>query len=97
MTLDRLQVALGRVWGPGMAYTALSRASCLEGLQVLDELPASKVIAHQAVLDFYRALAAQKGGKGRSRVLQPVNRLQESKSSEQPGSKRAMHAGPLRH
>ena len=53
----------------GQAYVALSRATCLEGLQVLNFIP-QKVMVHPRVITFYdnvrrekekeRALAAQR-------------------------------------
>jgi ATP-dependent DNA helicase PIF1 len=39
-TLERVKVDLGRVFEKGQAYVALSRATTLEGLQVLNFDPA---------------------------------------------------------
>ncbi|KAF5362473.1 hypothetical protein D9756_002301 [Leucocoprinus leucothites] len=47
-TLDRVKVDLSRVFEKGQAYVALSRATSLEGLQVLNFEP-SKVSAHEKV------------------------------------------------
>ncbi|WVR08671.1 hypothetical protein IAU60_005729 [Kwoniella sp. DSM 27419] len=47
-TLDRVKVDLGKVFEKGQAYVALSRATSLEGLQVLG-FTAEKVMAHRKV------------------------------------------------
>ncbi|WVF67909.1 hypothetical protein IAT40_002671 [Kwoniella sp. CBS 6097] len=47
-TLDRVKVDLGKVFEKGQAYVALSRATSLEGLQVLGFTP-QKVMAHRKV------------------------------------------------
>ncbi|KXN87451.1 ATP-dependent DNA helicase pfh1 [Leucoagaricus sp. SymC.cos] len=47
-TLDRVKVDLSRVFEKGQAYVALSRATSLEGLQVLNFEP-NKVHAHEKV------------------------------------------------
>ncbi|OCF54639.1 ATP-dependent DNA helicase PIF1 [Kwoniella mangroviensis CBS 10435] len=47
-TLDRVKVDLGKVFEKGQAYVALSRATSLEGLQVLGFNP-DKVMAHRKV------------------------------------------------
>ncbi|KAF5375262.1 hypothetical protein D9758_000092 [Tetrapyrgos nigripes] len=56
-TLERVKVNLGKVFEKGQAYVALSRATSLSGLQVL-HFDASKVRAHQTVLDWYKNNAA---------------------------------------
>ena len=48
-TLDRVKVDLGRIFEKGQAYVALSRATSLDGLQVLNFNPA-KVQAHPKVI-----------------------------------------------
>jgi ATP-dependent DNA helicase PIF1 len=55
-TLDRVKVDLGKVFEKGQAYVALSRATCMEGLQVLRFDP-SKVNAHERVRTFYSNLS----------------------------------------
>lgn len=55
-TLERVKVDLGRVFEKGQAYVALSRATSMNGLQVLRFDP-SKVNAHERVRNFYAGLA----------------------------------------
>jgi ATP-dependent DNA helicase PIF1 len=55
-TLDRVKVDLGKVFEKGQAYVALSRATCMEGLQVLRFDP-KKVNAHERVRVFYSNLS----------------------------------------
>lgn len=54
-TLDRVKVDLGRVFEKGQAYVALSRATSLDSLQILNFDPA-RVMAHPTVTKFYRTL-----------------------------------------
>jgi ATP-dependent DNA helicase PIF1 len=54
-TLDRVKVDLGSVFEKGQAYVALSRATSLEGLQVLN-FSANKVVADLKVIEFYKGL-----------------------------------------
>lgn len=55
MTLDCVEISLGRAFENGQAYVALSRARNLQSLRVRDFNPAC-VRAHPDVLDFYRGL-----------------------------------------
>jgi ATP-dependent DNA helicase PIF1 len=55
-TLDRVKVDLGKVFEKGQAYVALSRATSMEGLQVLRFDP-KKVNAHERVRVFYSNLS----------------------------------------
>ncbi|KAJ2918646.1 hypothetical protein MD484_g1770, partial [Candolleomyces efflorescens] len=55
-TLDRVKVDLGKVFEKGQAYVALSRATSLEGLQVLNFNPA-KVQVHYKVVEWSKTLA----------------------------------------
>ena len=48
VALERVKVDLGKVFEKGQAYVALSRATSLDGLQVLN-FNASKVMAHRKV------------------------------------------------
>ncbi|KIY71873.1 hypothetical protein CYLTODRAFT_450370 [Cylindrobasidium torrendii FP15055 ss-10] len=54
-TLDRVKVDLGKVFEKGQAYVALSRATSLEGLQVLG-FDSSKVMAHSKVIEWSKTL-----------------------------------------
>lgn len=54
-TLDRVKVDLGKVFEKGQAYVALSRATSLEGLQVLNFDP-NKVMAHPKVIQWSKTL-----------------------------------------
>lgn len=54
-TLERVKVDLGRVFEKGQAYVALSRATSLEGLQVLNFDP-KKVQAHPTVVEWSKTL-----------------------------------------
>ncbi|VDB84874.1 unnamed protein product [Peniophora sp. CBMAI 1063] len=54
-TLERVKVDLGRVFERGQAYVALSRATSLKGLQVLNFNP-EKVLVHDKVVEWYRGL-----------------------------------------
>lgn len=54
-TLERVVVDLGKVFEKGQAYVALSRATALAGLQVLNFDP-KKVQAHPKVVAHYKSL-----------------------------------------
>lgn len=54
-TLERVRVDLGSVFERGQAYVALSRATSMAGLQVLN-FDARKVMAHEKVRAFYAKL-----------------------------------------
>lgn len=58
-TLDRLLVDLRRVWEPGQAYVALSRASSPEGLFIEGWSPKA-IFADQRVLQFHSSLDENK-------------------------------------
>lgn len=55
LTLDCVEMSLGRVFEAGQAYVALSRAQSLETLRVLD-FNSTQVWANPDVLKFYRHL-----------------------------------------
>lgn len=50
-TLERVKVDLGRVFEKGQAYVALSRATTLDGLQVLNFDP-TKVYSFSRIFNF---------------------------------------------
>ena len=54
-TLERVKVDLGKIFEKGQAYVALSRATCQQGLQILN-FDAKKVSAHEKVRAFYDSL-----------------------------------------
>ncbi|CDR99144.1 related to PIF1-DNA helicase involved in mitochondrial DNA repair and telomere length control [Sporisorium scitamineum] len=56
-TLPCCKINLGRVFEKGQAYVALSRATSLEGLQVLGFRP-DKVMAHPRVIEWSQSLIA---------------------------------------
>ena len=60
MSLDCVEISLGRVFECGQAYVALSRARSLESLRVVDFDP-SCVRAHQSVVEFYRQVQFNQG------------------------------------
>lgn len=55
LTLDCVEMSLGRVFEAGQAYVALSRAQNLQSLRVLD-FKASQVWANPDVLQFYKEI-----------------------------------------
>jgi ATP-dependent DNA helicase PIF1 len=54
-TLERVKVDLGKVFEKGQAYVALSRATNMKGLQIVNFHP-SKIMAHDKVRTFYEGL-----------------------------------------
>jgi ATP-dependent DNA helicase PIF1 len=54
-TLERVVVDLARIFENGQAYVALSRATSIEGLQVLN-FNAQKIRANPRVVEFYKRL-----------------------------------------
>ncbi|XP_059036771.1 ATP-dependent DNA helicase PIF1 isoform X2 [Mustela lutreola] len=60
MSLDCVEISLGRVFASGQAYVALSRARSLQGLRVLDFDP-MVVRCDPRVLSFYAALRRSRG------------------------------------
>ncbi|XP_017363612.1 ATP-dependent DNA helicase PIF1 isoform X1 [Cebus imitator] len=60
MTLDCVEISLGRVFASGQAYVALSRARSLQGLRVLDFDPMA-VRCDPRVLHFYATLQRGRG------------------------------------
>lgn len=85
MSLDCVEISLGRVFASGQAYVALSRARSLQGLRVLDFDP-MVVRCDSRVLHFYATL---RRGRDLSLVRSPlkmdlpgVGRLRRRPSSE---------------
>lgn len=62
MTLEAVEMSLGRVFEYGQCYVALSRAKSLEGLCLLDRFDSRVVRAHPKVKEFYEAMGARKPG-----------------------------------
>lgn len=60
MSLDCVEISLGRVFASGQAYVALSRARSLQGLRVLDFDP-TVVRCDPRVLHFYATLRRARG------------------------------------
>lgn len=60
MSLDCVEISLGRVFASGQAYVALSRARSLQSLRVLDFDP-TVVRCNPRVLRFYAALRRGRG------------------------------------
>lgn len=58
-TLSRVRVDLGRIFEKGQAYVALSRATSMEGLEILNFQP-GKVTAHPKVLEWWNKLHNQR-------------------------------------
>ncbi|CAG8666357.1 13195_t:CDS:2, partial [Acaulospora colombiana] len=56
-TLEKVKIDLGRVFEKGQAYVAISRATSLEGLQIIGFQP-SKVYAHPAVIEWSKTLGS---------------------------------------
>ncbi|OBZ79224.1 ATP-dependent DNA helicase PIF1 [Grifola frondosa] len=57
-TLERVKVNLSRIFEKGQAYVALSRATCMEGLQVLHFDP-GRVVAHPRVIAWMKEQTGQ--------------------------------------
>lgn len=83
MSLDCVEISLGRVFASGQAYVALSRARSLQGLRVLDFDP-TVVHCDPRVLRFYATLRQGRGlslvrSLRRSKGLLGVGRLRRAK------------------
>jgi len=62
LTLDNVEIDLGRGFACGQAYVALSRMVSLEGLALTDAIDPSIVRADQALVEFYDEIIIERGG-----------------------------------
>lgn len=72
-TLERVKVDLGKVFEKGQAYVALSRATSMNGLQVLRFDP-KKVNAHDKVRNFYSNLSRVELAEKNKERMDKVNK-----------------------
>jgi ATP-dependent DNA helicase PIF1 len=88
MTLDKVELSLGGVFECGQAYVALSRASDMQGLRLLD-FSASVVRAHPRVLEFYRVMELDNNSHHvkRERLLPQFPTASKQSSSPDVGRK----------
>jgi ATP-dependent DNA helicase PIF1 len=56
MTLEKCMLDLGRCFGYGMAYVALSRCKSLEGLAIIGWKGGDEIKADPLVDEFYRSI-----------------------------------------
>ncbi|KAJ8945724.1 hypothetical protein NQ314_009086 [Rhamnusium bicolor] len=92
LTLDCVEMSLGRVFEAGQAYVALSRAQSLETLRVLD-FNSTQVWANPDVLQFYRTL-----DQTRIVPLGPINKqniIRKGVKKRLPMSKSKLFDKPL--
>ena len=73
MTINRVEMRLANVFEYGQAYVALSRATCLRGLRIIDWNPKG-IKAHPRVLQYYAAIC----GKERWAALTGNNQPQRT-------------------
>jgi ATP-dependent DNA helicase PIF1 len=59
MTINRVEIGLGRIFEDGQAYVALSRATSLEGLKIQNQVDPKVIRANPKVLQFYRDLGSK--------------------------------------
>lgn len=69
-TLERVKIDLKKIFEKGQAYVALSRATSLDGLQVLN-FDKSKVMAHPRVAQFYNSLYSVNKALQHPKVAKP--------------------------
>jgi ATP-dependent DNA helicase PIF1 len=56
MTIDLIEMSLHKVFACGQAYVALSRATTLKGLRLLDHVIPHRIFADKKVVEFYKNL-----------------------------------------
>ncbi len=62
LTLDNVEIDLGRGFAYGQAYVALSRMKSLEGLALTDAIDPNIVEADPELVDFYDKIIVKRGG-----------------------------------
>jgi ATP-dependent DNA helicase PIF1 len=62
LTLDNVEIDLGRGFAYGQAYVALSRMKSLEGLALTDAIDPSIVKADPELVEFYDKIVIKRGG-----------------------------------
>lgn len=94
-TLARVKVDLGKVFEKGQAYVALSRATTLEGLQVL-RFDKQKVMAHPRVVSFYQKLySAESALKTKKKATQQSMTSFASTTTSRPPTRKPINAVDL--
>jgi len=56
MTISSLEVCLNKIFEPGQAYVALSRARSLNGIRIVGSLDLGNIRSSRVVLDFYKQM-----------------------------------------
>ncbi len=87
MTLSKVEVNIDKCFEFGQAYTALSRASNLEGLRVImSHYDPAKFKVNPDVLEFDRALDVEMGVRMARRALEEAARQAAKKKRKNSGS-----------
>jgi ATP-dependent DNA helicase PIF1 len=80
-TLERVRVDLGKIFEKGQAYVALSRATSMEGLQILRFDP-RKVMAHEKVRLFYSSLSSAEQVETKTKSKTILGKMQAVKAKK---------------